>query len=128
MAVQAFEPLAAPPTCEKQSVTDIFNEMFVTALELGMTYEQFWLNNPELYYYYLKAYNNKQIKKLKESDYNNWSLASYIARAVWADKKTPYLKEPRLAHYGEQQKTPQQRQFAYEQEHKSRIKQMCKEV
>lgn len=43
-----------------------------------MTYEQFWRENPQLYYIYEEVYK----ERLKEKDIFNWQLGQYIKSAI----------------------------------------------
>jgi hypothetical protein len=52
--------------------------MFDLALTYGMTPEQYWNCDPEMYYNYKNAYENR--RKLKEQDI--WSQAAYFKCAI----------------------------------------------
>lgn len=89
------------------------------ALQIGMTPDEFWYGDPELFYNYARAYENKQ----KQEQQNIWqigarvkqALSSSILMACLADKNTarnlpdypecPYLES---TENGEQQLTDKQ--------------------
>lgn len=92
------------------------------ALQIGMTPDEFWYGDPELFYNYARAYENKQ----KQEQQNIWqigarvkqALSSSILMACLADKNTvrnlpdypecPYLES---TENGEQQLTDKQIEF-----------------
>lgn len=57
---------------------DVFNIQFKNSILYGMTYEQFWRDNPQLYYIYEEVYK----ERLKEKDILNWQLGQYIKIAI----------------------------------------------
>lgn len=73
-------------------MSEAFEVQFKNSIRYGMTYNQFWLDDPQLYYTYEEAY----IDGLKEHDVFNWQLGQYILMAVgsWLSKDCKYPKEP----------------------------------
>lgn len=57
-----------------------------------MTYNQFWFDDPQLYYIYEEAY----LDELKEKDIYNWQLGHYIRFAIGScfDKNCKYPNNP----------------------------------
>ena len=51
---------------------------FKESIKYGMTYNQFWFDDPQLYYTYEEVY----LEKLKEKDCLNWQLGQYIQCAI----------------------------------------------
>ncbi|MEG2116047.1 MAG: hypothetical protein RRZ69_00020 [Clostridia bacterium] len=94
----------------------------VELMSIGLSYDDYWYGELEKANMFISAFQKQEIRKLKDSDFNNWSLASYIAMAVWQDKKSPYPKEPRLAHYGDKPKTIEQKA----QERKEQAQEQCR--
>lgn len=57
---------------------EVFKTQFKESIKYGMTYEQFWCDDPQLYYDYQEVY----LDRLKEKDILNWQLAFYIRQGV----------------------------------------------
>jgi hypothetical protein len=57
-----------------------------------MTYNQFWFDDPQLYYTYEEVY----LDRLKEKDVLNWQLGQYITSAigVWLGKNSKFPDKP----------------------------------
>lgn len=77
---------------------EVFELQFKNSIKYGMSYEQFWFDDPQLYYTYEEVY----LDKLKEKDALNWQLGAYIQLAVgsclakeckYPDKPMFYAKE-----------------------------------
>lgn len=60
----------------------MFNEMFVNALVMGMSYEQFWEQDPQLYFMYLQAYNKKKSIWQEEQNFISWQNGLYVLQAL----------------------------------------------
>jgi hypothetical protein len=82
---------------------DAFERQFKESIKYGMTYEQFWFYDPQLYYIYEEAY----LEKLKEKDILNWQLAYYISYSVGTclAKECKFPKEPLF--YAKKENKPQ---------------------
>jgi hypothetical protein len=80
---------------------------FKESIKYGMTYNQFWYDEPELYYIYEQAYIEQLEERLKEKDIYNWQLGLYMQLAVGSclAKEVKYPKEPLFA--GKFDKKPQ---------------------
>ena len=78
---------------------DALEIQFKESIKYGMTYEQFWFYDPQLYYTYEEVY----LDRLKEKDMFNWQLGIYLQFAIGSclakdckypqnyDKKLPCL-------------------------------------
>ena len=51
---------------------------FKESIKYGMSYNQFWFDDPQLYYIYEEAY----LEKLKERDIFNWQMGVYMQYAI----------------------------------------------
>lgn len=80
----------------------------------GMTYEQFWNDDPQLFWIYENAYNKRKEIEFKENNYMMWlngqytlsALAQVMANAFSKSKKNIYPKQP----FGEEKKELSPRQ------------------
>ena len=81
---------------------EVFDLQFKNSICYGMNYEQFWFDDPQLYYTYEEVY----IEKLKEKDIFNWQLGQYIQFAVGSclAKECKYPNNPIF--YGKQENKP----------------------
>jgi hypothetical protein len=85
-------------TSPRQSFTEIFEEMFPAYLAMGMTWTQFWVDEPELVIAYRKAEMIRNRRKNEEL----WLQGIYVAEALSATvgnmfskgQKHPYPAEP----------------------------------
>ena len=50
-------------TSSPQDIIDYLDDLFAYALSIGMTYEQYWLQNPKLIKSYIKAQEYKASRK-----------------------------------------------------------------
>ena len=83
---------------------EVFELQFKNSIRYGMTYNQFWFDDPQLYYTYEEIY----LDKLKEKDIYNWQLGQYIQLAIGSclAKECKYPNEPIfIAHKKEKPKT-----------------------
>ena len=71
---------------------EVFELQFKNSIKYGMTYNQFWFDDPQLYYTYEEVY----LDKLKEKDIYNWQLGQYIQFAVGSclAKECKYPQQP----------------------------------
>ena len=71
---------------------EMLDEQFKRSIIYGMPYDLFWFSDPQNYFVYADAYN----EKLKEKDIINWQLGMYIQFAVGSclEAKVKYPKEP----------------------------------
>jgi hypothetical protein len=71
---------------------EVFELQFKNSIKYGMTYNQFWFDDPQLYYTYEEVY----LDKLKEIDIHNWQLGQYIQFAVGSclAKECKYPQQP----------------------------------
>jgi hypothetical protein len=85
-------------TSPQKPFTEYFNEMFPAYLAMGMTWAQFWVDEPELAIAYRKA---DAIRKRRINE-ELWLSGMYTAEALWATvgnmfskgQKHPYPDEP----------------------------------
>lgn len=78
---------------------------------IGLSWDQFWCMNPKIYKLHVMAYNEKMKREIKQQDAMLWSaIGNYVLSAVTVavekclagnKAKASYVKEPLLAHYGE---------------------------
>ena len=54
------------------------NYLFPQAIEYGMSAEEFWKDDPQLYVSYRTSFINKQKRELEANDYKSWLLGLYI--------------------------------------------------
>lgn len=84
-----------------KDIIDYLNNLFAYALSLGMTYNQYWYEDPKLINAYIKAEEIRQRKRNNEM----WLQGAYIYQAVGSlapvfnpfskeHKAKPYLKQP----------------------------------
>ena len=75
---------------------EALNLQFKESIKYGMSYNQFWFDDPQLYYIYEQAYKEQMEDRLKEKDIYNWQLGQYIQLAVGSclAKECKYPKEP----------------------------------
>ena len=77
---------------------EVFEKQFIQALRYGMTYNQFWVDEPELYYIYEQAHKEELEDRLREKDISNWQLGQYIKLAICASfddkQRCKYPNEP----------------------------------
>lgn len=73
-------------------MTEAFDLQFKNSIRYGMTYNQFWFDDPQLYYIYEEAY----LDGLKERDIFNWQLGAYIQLSVGSclAKECKYPQKP----------------------------------
>lgn len=73
-------------------MTEVFELQFKDAIRYGMTYNQFWFDDPQLYYTYEEIY----LDRLKEKDVLNWQLGQYIQCAIgsYLAKNCKYPEKP----------------------------------
>ena len=83
-------------------MTEVFDLQFKNSIRYGMTYSQFWFDDPQLYYTYEEVY----LDKLKEQDLLNWQLGQYVAFAVGSclDNKCKYPSKPMF--YAKEEEKP----------------------
>ena len=69
---------------------------FKESIKYGMSYNQFWFDDPQLYYVYEEAYQEKLKDKLKIQDILNWQSAYYIRLATGSclDGKCKFPDKP----------------------------------
>jgi hypothetical protein len=64
------------------SPTSYFNELFINALIFGMTYNQFWHREAELYWAYQVAYEKKLEEQYEFENYKAWLNGLYNFDAI----------------------------------------------
>jgi hypothetical protein len=77
-------------------MTEVFELQFKNSIRYGMTYNQFWFDDPQLYYVYEEAYQDELKDKLKMQDILNWQSAYYIRLATDSclDNKCKFPDKP----------------------------------
>lgn len=99
-----------------QSFTSVFNEAFPTYLAMGMTYEQFWLDDPNLVIAYRKADDIRR----KRENMMMWFQGIYFAEALQATvgnmftkgQKSQYPSEPHPISQAEHEERKEREQKA----------------
>lgn len=85
------------------SVEELYRDiLFPQALIYGMTYEQFWKDDPQIFWDYENAYNKRKEIEFKENNYMMWlngqytlmAMAQVMANSFSKSKKDVYPKEP----------------------------------
>ena len=69
--------------------------MYPQAIIFGMTYEQFWEDNPQLFWAYGRAYQMKKEIEFKENDLNAWNIAQYVLMALTQNSHNMFSKQKR---------------------------------
>lgn len=80
---------------------EYLDELFVYAFSIGMTYDQYWYDDPKLLLLFIKAENYKQRKRNNEM----WLQGAYVYHAIASlvpvlnpfskeHRAKPYLKNP----------------------------------
>lgn len=88
-------------TTSPQGILNYLDDLCAYALSIGMTFEQFWYDDPSLIKYYIKAHDIKRALKNQEL----WLQGLYVYQAIGNlipvlnpfskdHKAKPYLKEP----------------------------------
>lgn len=75
---------------------EVFELQFKNSIRYGMTYDQFWFGEPQLYYIYEEAYKDQMEDRLKEKDVLNWQFGIYLDYAIghWLGKNVKYPDKP----------------------------------
>ena len=73
-------------------MTEVFELQFKNSIRYSMTYNQFWFDDPQLYYTYEEVY----LDGLKEKDVLNWQFGIYVDYAIghWLGKNVKYPDKP----------------------------------
>jgi len=88
-------------TTSPQDIIDYLNKLFAYALSIGMSYDQYWKEDPKLINAYIQAEEIRQRKRNNEM----WLQGAYIYHAIGSlspvlnpfskdHKAKPYLKQP----------------------------------
>lgn len=75
---------------------EVFDIQFKESIKYGMTYEQFWFDDPKLYYVYEEAYKEQLEERLKIQDILNWQSAYYMRLSTGSclDNKCKFPEKP----------------------------------
>ena len=73
--------------------------MFVQALVVGMTYDQFWYDDPRLFFLYIEAYELKQKNEVRSEEHKintlAWLQGVYVVKALGCTfGKSEYPSKP----------------------------------
>lgn len=90
-----------PKTASPQEIIDYLENLFSYALSIGMTYEQYWYDEPSLLNRYIKAEEYRRVRRNQEM----WLQGLYVHIAIGDlvpiinplskdHKAKPYLKKP----------------------------------
>ena len=69
-------------TVESISLSKEFKRICPYFISIGMTYEQFWYEDPTIATSYLKAFKIKQKREIEILDYKMWKQGMYIYEAL----------------------------------------------
>lgn len=75
------------PTIKKYS--ELFEDVLPTYLSMGMTYEQFYRDDPKLVIYYRKA----DELRLQRTNFEHWLLGKYIDEALAVNLSNMFRKK-----------------------------------
>lgn len=107
------------------NLLDYFNYyLFPLAITFGMTYEQFWYDDPDLFFSYLEAYEIKMKQKMQYDNQMAFIQAQYNLLAlqqVLQFSKSPkkiFPKKPFDIFNEKQDMTPQEKHLQYEEDRK----------
>lgn len=64
------------------TISDVFNEQLVLALHSGMSYKEFWEEDPEIFWAYRFFYFKKQELENEKINYTAWLNGLYVYSAV----------------------------------------------
>lgn len=119
------------PEIEYDNLLDYFNfYLFPLALTLGMTYEQFWNDDPDLFYSYLEAYNMKIKNQMIYDNQMAYIQAQYNLMAlqqVLQFSKNPKKIFPRKPFdlFGDNKpKNNYENHLIYEEQRKAKMKEL----
>ena len=107
-------------TTSPQQIIDYLDELFAYALSIGMTYEQYWLQDPKLIYSYIKAEELRTKRKNQEM----WLQGLYVHIAIGdlVPILNPFSKEHKARKYLDKPiPITQREQEEYEQERIQKI-------
>lgn len=90
---------------EYVSLSERFEELCPIFMNIGMSYKEFWEDDPTMARQYLKAFKMKQKNKIKNKEWEIWKQGMYVYEALIdvspilhafskAKKPLPYPKEP----------------------------------
>lgn len=69
-------------TQQTTTIEDVFTEECTLAMSIGMTYEQYWNSEPEIFLAYAKLYKRQTKADFAEQDTLAWMIGSYVDAAV----------------------------------------------
>lgn len=67
---------------EQIFLTDQFNKCCPFFISIGMTYDQFWKDDPTIAKYYLEAYKIKEKREAEKAKWAMWEQGLYIYEAI----------------------------------------------
>lgn len=72
------DPVEGEPSEEQKTLAELFDDAFPYYLAMGMSYEEYWRDNPSLVRAYRKAW---EIKK-RNDEFNRWRQGMYFYDAL----------------------------------------------
>jgi hypothetical protein len=85
-------------TTSPQDIIDYLDDLFAYALSIGMTYEQYWYQDPKLIKSYVKAEEYRQMRsnqdKWLQGLYNHIALNVSLSNAFNKHAHSKYLEKP----------------------------------
>lgn len=61
---------------------EIFDNECLLAMEIGMTYDQYWNDEPDIFITYAHLYKRQRISRFTEQDTLAWMIGSYVYAAT----------------------------------------------
>lgn len=97
--------LEIPKKVERFFLTNEFNKSCPFFISIGMTYEQFWYEDPTIANMYLEAFKMKEKREIEKTKWITWEQGLYVYEAICdvspvlrafskATKPLPYPEKP----------------------------------
>lgn len=115
---------------EYVSLSERFEKLCPIFMNIGMTYKEFWEEDPTMTKQYLEAFNMKQKREIKNKEWEMWKQGMYVYEALIdvspilhafskAKKPLPYPEKP----YGlEEDKIEKDEKTKEQEEENERLK------
>ena len=66
----------------QKTLTGLFEVECDAALMMGLSYNDYWYGEPEMFYVYAKAYKSALERSAQEKDIQAWLIGQYVLEAV----------------------------------------------
>lgn len=91
--------LAISEESSEQTDDNIFEKLFdvecTRALSFGMSYDEFWCGEPEIYRYYAEVFVKREKDRFASDDLMAWMIGSYVDAALGNNLSAMFSKTPR---------------------------------